>query len=261
MTLEEEPLAGGSLEGAVRVGDTVRKPAGSWTPAVHELLRHLERQGLDRVPRSLGLDERGRHTLSYLPGETVGDPDMAPWPAWAWTEETLVTVASWTRRFHDAVRTFVPPPDAAWRFPPVNPDGGTVVCHNDLAPYNVVWQGGVSGIIDWDLAGPGDPRMDVAQVGIDFAPLLSAEWAEPLGAEAGQGLRRARLVLDTYGVEDRAPFADLIVERFRWKVRRIEGTARQDPRFARLLEDKRRYLTEGLAYLERIREDLVAAFA
>jgi hypothetical protein len=40
----EERLDGGNAGGAVRVGDTVRKPAGPWTPAVHA--RHVvEREG------------------------------------------------------------------------------------------------------------------------------------------------------------------------------------------------------------------------
>jgi hypothetical protein len=38
----EVPLGGGNMSsGVVRVGDTVRRPAGPWTPAVHALLTHL----------------------------------------------------------------------------------------------------------------------------------------------------------------------------------------------------------------------------
>lgn len=59
MTGGEVPL-GGNVVGAVRVGATVRRPPGPWTPAVHAVLRHLERHGVDAVPRVLGLDERGR---------------------------------------------------------------------------------------------------------------------------------------------------------------------------------------------------------
>jgi hypothetical protein len=41
---EELPL-GGNLNDAVRVGNTVRRRAGPWTPAVHTLLRFLEAEG------------------------------------------------------------------------------------------------------------------------------------------------------------------------------------------------------------------------
>ena len=44
----------------VRVGDTVRRPAGPWTPAVDALLRHLEDVGFPGAPRALGRD---RHVL------------------------------------------------------------------------------------------------------------------------------------------------------------------------------------------------------
>jgi hypothetical protein len=38
-------LDGGNAGGAVRVGDTVRRTAGPWTPAVHALLAHLAGKG------------------------------------------------------------------------------------------------------------------------------------------------------------------------------------------------------------------------
>jgi hypothetical protein len=42
----EEPLSGGNVsQGVVRVGDTVRRPAGPHTPAVHALLSHLHAVG------------------------------------------------------------------------------------------------------------------------------------------------------------------------------------------------------------------------
>jgi hypothetical protein len=70
--LEEIPLAGGNVsDGVVRVGDTVRRPAGPWTPAVHALLAHLHEVGFHAAPRPLGLDERGREVLEFVPGATV----------------------------------------------------------------------------------------------------------------------------------------------------------------------------------------------
>jgi hypothetical protein len=76
----ERRLLGGNLGGAVRVGDTVRRSAGPWTPAVAALLRHLEHVGFDRAPGFLGLDQQGREVLSFVEGETVGG--ARPWPAW-----------------------------------------------------------------------------------------------------------------------------------------------------------------------------------
>jgi hypothetical protein len=47
-----------------RVGDTIRRGTGPWTPAVHALLRHLEAVGFDAAPRVLGFDEQGREVLA-----------------------------------------------------------------------------------------------------------------------------------------------------------------------------------------------------
>lgn len=66
--MPEEQSIGGNLNDAVRVGGTVRRRAGPWTPAVHALLRFLEREGFD-APRVIGMDERGREILEYIEGE------------------------------------------------------------------------------------------------------------------------------------------------------------------------------------------------
>ena len=57
---EEIPPEGGSMTTVVRVGDTVRRPVGRWTPAVHSLLRHSEEVGFEGAPRVLGFDDQNR---------------------------------------------------------------------------------------------------------------------------------------------------------------------------------------------------------
>ncbi|WP_416900672.1 ammonium transporter [Micromonospora echinospora] len=93
MTAQEIPLHGGNVSTVVRVGDTVRRNAGPWTPAVHALLRHLEYVGFTGAPRAYGMDERNREVLSYLEGE-CGEYPLAP--HWV-TDEALVTVATMLR--------------------------------------------------------------------------------------------------------------------------------------------------------------------
>src|SRR4051812_6261963 len=70
---DEEVLAGGNLSHVVRVGDTVRRPTGPWTPTVHALLAHLD--GFDGAPKVLGIDEQDREILEYLPG-AMAWPEM-----------------------------------------------------------------------------------------------------------------------------------------------------------------------------------------
>src|SRR5688500_9056883 len=127
---EEVPFADGNVSGTVRVGQTVRRGSGPWTPAVHALLRYLRDVGLGGCPEVLGMGERGREVLSFVPGETapaslVGYADDA----------TLVKVAELYRTFHDAVSGFVPPNDAEWRYTVGAPAEGDIICHNDLGPW------------------------------------------------------------------------------------------------------------------------------
>ena len=120
----------------VRVRDTVRSAAGPWTPTIHPLMRHLRASGFERVPEPHGLDDRGREIISLLRGA----PATYPLPDFVWTEATLTSVAHGLRTFHDASVGFAPPPDARWRWPPQEP--AEVICRNDFAPYNLLFEGG-----------------------------------------------------------------------------------------------------------------------
>jgi GNAT superfamily N-acetyltransferase len=254
----EEPLAGGNLLGAVRVGATVRKPAGPWTLAVDGLLRHLEASGWTGAPRSLGVDEQRRHVLTFVEGETVGDGAVKPWPAWCWAEDTIDEVAAWLRTYHELVKSFRPK-GAVWRYERrLKP--GWVICHNDVAPYNAVWRDGLVALIDWDIASPGDPMSDVAQAAWQFAPLHHPSLTEALGAHPGTAPRRARRLLDAYGVTQPAAFIDLIPDRIRGSIDGIQTLAQTDAAFAKLAADHVPDLRQTLRYVERIRPLLGAAF-
>jgi hypothetical protein len=178
VTQQEIPLHGGNTSIVVRSGDTVRRNAGPWTPAVHALLRHLEYVGFTGAPRALGIDERGREVLSYLEGE-CGEYPLAP--HWV-TDEALVTVATMLRMFHDAQYGFRPPPGAVWRsFGPPPPDT-EVICHHDAAPHNVIWRpDGTLSLIDFDLASPGARIYDVAYAAWTWVPLFSDRDSYTLG--------------------------------------------------------------------------------
>ena len=69
--MDELPLSGGNVTaGVVRVGDTVRRPVGAWTPAVHNLLQHLEQQAsAARRGRSVSM-RRAARCLHLRPGRS-----------------------------------------------------------------------------------------------------------------------------------------------------------------------------------------------
>ena len=161
--LEGEPLAGGNVGEVVRIGDTVRRPTGPWTPAVHAFLEHLAGIGLRGVPRVHGVDERGREVLDFLPGEVVDIDSELLSPA------RLRDLAAWTRELHEAAVGFHHP--GPWRMVPV--DDSDHVGHNDLAPYNVAFDGDrVAGVFDWDMAGPTTRTMELAHQAWNAVPLF-----------------------------------------------------------------------------------------
>lgn len=91
----EEVLAGGNVSGVVvRVGATVRKPAGPATLAMEAFLSHLQAAGFTGAPRTQGRDERGRQVLEYVPGQLADT--MPPLDS-----DGLYRVAGLIRDLHD----------------------------------------------------------------------------------------------------------------------------------------------------------------
>jgi hypothetical protein len=191
-TVTEIPLDGGNVSGGVvRIGDTVRRPAGPWTPAVHALLHHLHGAGFPGAPRPLGFDEHGREVLTFIPG-TIAWPDNF---ALLDPGDRLRRAAALIRGFHDAVTGFRPPPDARWQAL-IPAEGTGIIAHHDLAPWNLVIGPRRWAFIDWDLAAPGSRLWDVAYALHGFV-LLSANprYQRPNPAH------RMRLFADAYGLD------------------------------------------------------------
>lgn len=183
LLLDGDPLEGGNVGGAVRIGRTVRRPVGPWTPAVHRLLRHLRDAGLRAVPEVLGTDARGREVLTFLPG-TIVDVNTQQL-----TDAQLVDVTRWTRELHDAVAGFTG--DGPWRYFDV--ERPELVGHNDVAPYNVTFEGDrLAGVFDWDLAGPTTRLYELAHLAWAGVPLFRP-------VPAPDAARRLALMATAYG--------------------------------------------------------------
>ncbi|HEY6739372.1 MAG TPA: aminoglycoside phosphotransferase family protein [Actinopolymorphaceae bacterium] len=203
MAHETLELAGDGVGGAVRIGDTVRRPAGPWTPTVHALLDHLTTAGLDSIPRACGVDEEGREVLTFIAGETVYSDraeDATGWPDWVWSDELLVEAARWLARYHRAVASYRPT-NAHWRSGPRPLASDEIVCHFDFRPANVVVtepDGGgrrrLVGVVDWDTAGPGRAIFDVALMAWSWVPL----WDVRRG-NVEEVARRLALLTTAYG--------------------------------------------------------------
>lgn len=161
-------LSGGNMGEVLRRGDTVVRQAGEWTPAVHRLLTHLGAAGIQGLPAML----------------------TRPAPA----QEVLRSAARLMRQIHDATTTF--PGQGPWGSPAR--ETREVTCHNDFAPYNLVFRGAeVVGVIDWDYASPGPRVWDLAYLAYRLVPLSSVDHAD--GFTERERETRLDVLMDAYG--------------------------------------------------------------
>lgn len=210
----EEPLGGGNVSASVvRVGETVRKPATLATPAVDAFLTHLDAVGFDGAPATYGTDGQGRHVVEFIPGWLAHDlPTM--------TLAELGRVGRLIRDLHDASTAFVPPEDAEWDVA-IPPDREELICHHDLAPWNLVRDGDRWVFIDWDGSGPGSRLWDLAYAAHGFVQLGA-------GGDPARDAPRLCALVDGYGLdaEQRRALPQLIVDHTRAMFDLLEDGAR-----------------------------------
>ncbi len=236
MDEKELPLSGGNVSTVMRVGNTVRRTMGQWSPSVHALLRHLEPKGFSGAPRFLGIDEQGREVLTFIDGE-IGN---YPLKAYMWSDEVLQEVAHMLRRLHDATADFVPAPGAIWQL--AYPDITEVICHNDVAPYNMVYvDGRPEALIDFDTAGPGPRLWDVTHAAYRFVPLLHLDNEEMRQAgltDPTTQARRLKLFCSAYGLAQPRAVLEMLEPRLQAMCTTIiESAAAGNTSFQRMLAE------------------------
>lgn len=106
----------------------------------------------------------------------------------------LVRLGGLIRRLHDATATFTPPSGAAWDVA-IPPDRDELICHHDLAPWNLIRDMDRWVFIDWDGAGPGSRLWDLGYAAHGFVPL------HPGGDPDVDGVR-LRALADGYGLDE-----------------------------------------------------------
>ena len=208
----------GVINRVTRIGDTIRRPTNRWTPAVHSLLRHVEKSGLPEVPRVMGTDDCGREILSFLSGEVA----CRPWPDVLLGDDGLTQIGAFLRRYHCVVEDYVPPEGTEWHVPELTWQPGQTIRHGDLGPWNTVWDNGnLTGVIDWDFAEPGEPLDDVAQFA--WHPLRGDVFWLETGFKSEPDVRARLLALCASCGADPATVIDCLLRLQAVEVRRIES--------------------------------------
>ncbi|WP_160031579.1 aminoglycoside phosphotransferase family protein [Paenibacillus sp. An7] len=225
----EEELTGGNVSKVYRVADTVRRELHSASPRIHKLLQHLEDKGFYYAPKFLGIDEKGREILSFIEGEAGNYPVRE----YMWSNETLTKIAKMLRFYHDSVKDF--PVDPSWEPIDLTPEPLEVICHNDFAIYNIIFDKEMPvGIIDYDVAEPGPRIWDISYTLYTCVPLSRfylSKTGEPIPYDPvkheGRIKQRIALFLESYGTEITSNVLDMVLLRLEGLCKTIARRAKQ----------------------------------
>jgi phosphotransferase family enzyme len=195
----EQQLDGGIANAGqvVRVGPHVLRPSSPHSRSIHAFLRAVRQAGFDGAPSPIGIDDDGRERLVFIDGEVP----LPPYPDWSQSDTALASIAMLLRGLHDAARGF-DPRGLTWYDSLADPAGGTLVCHNDVCPENVVFRDGIAvALLDFEFAAPGRPVYDLAHLARLCVPIDDDYDQARLGWRPADRPARLRLVADAYGLD------------------------------------------------------------
>jgi aminoglycoside phosphotransferase (APT) family kinase protein len=199
----------GSGGGVFREGNAVIRPAGAHGEATITLLEALGKTEFS-APVPVGLTEGDEQVFEWIEGD-VGVP---PFPAWVMTDEALASAGRLLRSYHATAAGLNLQPGLQWSDEMADPHGGSIICHNDVCPENVVYRDGQAiALLDFDFAAPGRPLWDLAQMARMWSQLRPPELAVK-GMEDLDPLHRLGVLARAYGLEaaDYAEFVDTLIE-------------------------------------------------
>lgn len=211
MMENKDELVGGRVGKIHKVDETVVRPANVWTPNVHKFLEFLHSEGANFVPKPLGISETNEEILTFMPGEVYN----YPLPDELLSDNMIISVARLLLRFHKVSEKYVShlKNTEQWMLPSISPV--EVMCHGDFAPYNVTIQNNKAiGIIDFDTLHPGSKMWDISYGIYRWVPFGNPDSPDSSGTLEEQ-IRKSKLFLDTYGVEEslRESFVDVLINR------------------------------------------------
>nr|WP_306416974.1 aminoglycoside phosphotransferase family protein [Vibrio sp. D420a] len=205
-----EELSGGRESAIYRDGEVVYRPLQPWSPTIHVILKHLERENVAECPRFLGVNQE-QEVLSFVAGNTYNYPLVGAIA----TADTLISAGKLLRKIHDATVPLLDQVDVnahKWMLEPREPF--EVICHGDFTPYNVALsENAVVGVFDFDTAHPAPRIWDLAYSVYCWSP-FKTDSNDKLGTISEQ-VTRAKLFCDSYDAttSERNRLADAMIER------------------------------------------------
>jgi aminoglycoside phosphotransferase (APT) family kinase protein len=194
-SLQESTLSGGRAQ-IKRLGQYVVRPSNEFSQQIYQFLTLLRKQGFTKAPIFYGLDGQGNEVLEFL----RGDVHNYPLPKKIQSDSILISVANLLNEFHKASAKCL---ESMPKFSAMlqNRQPAQVICHGDVAPYNMVINDNqVTGLIDFDTAFIGPKLWDIAYAAYRFCPLNHQGHDDNFNNKEEQ-IRRLYLFLETYGLD------------------------------------------------------------
>lgn len=195
---DTEELTGGRLSAPVKVGSEVHRVPHRDNAQVHSFLAYIAQRGGRLTPQYLGETPDGRERLTYIQGKSA----YPPYSPEIRSEEALQSVGRAVRSVHDSGASYewdpsVPPNT----YDVVVPAKIDCIGHNDLAPWNIIFNGStVKGIIDWDSAGPSNRVWDFSYLAHHLVPFhADADLAAWGWDQVPDRRSRLAMLIDAYG--------------------------------------------------------------
>lgn len=198
-----------SEKNVIRKENTVLRPVEPWSGNIRLFLEHLFGKGLP-VPRFFGVNEDGQEILEFIEGDRV-HPGK-------WSDAALIEVGRLVASLHRAALDFTMPRNGLWKPWCLRETGygEKICCHGDIAPWNMLTKNAMpAALIDWEMAGPLDPVIELARVCWLFPQLfdddLKAIHDLP---SAEKRAAQVRMICDAYGLPpgQRSVFLEKILE-------------------------------------------------
>lgn len=204
--MKYEKLEGGNMSTVFRKGDIIYRSQGPWSPTIHRFLLHLESEGFMECPKFIGIDKSNYEMLSYIEGEC-----REIYPGEIGRKLHLlgiVNLATTMKRFHQASSTFLTVEEDEWMLSYNGPLEKEVICHNDIAPYNMTFLENIPyKMIDFDTCCPAPRIWDIVYALYRFIPFTNKDFSDEYIKEC------ITTFFNTYGMEYPEQFFVIMVNR------------------------------------------------